>query len=591
MGSAGVPGDGARSVVAPGGTALRLAMNMRRPARWAPESGSSGAEEEREIEKVARESIGEANWATADTILEWKQQAAEIAAQRQQEFELEEAFASRVAAVAASDANSSAAAAPRRMGVCVNGQMARLELESKIEHLFAPNEANFVIDVVLVLAPLQQAVQYRPGISYFRGRKEWTLETIRSTITNRTGLGGGRIIVDDSPQEKHPMLRYEFTAGIPYLHTAAERKSLVANNVRMWGGLWRCYRHFHELERTNGARYDALVRVRDDGWLVSDIKLDAPEFERQWRGSVLVSSCVFFGGLNDRWSVMDAAHGFAYFAAPLVDYYLEGWERVWRISRQLVADGLAGPFPAAGNAEMHLKSVLSLHNATVREVGADTLPIVQSRMVPVEASSELGRSCFPITRGEDMGPALGCVPTSPEVRAMLYCNRCEVESGDAACERMCQCTGAGDNSSQHCSGTATITGDFCMRVSTGALKPIVHRPCDMCVRHRCWPGGKTCASRWSFTDPQGSQRLECECACCRQACGHEEMCDVGSAVRLNRARTETSALPVPATLPARSAGSPRVLSAVVAAAAMVAVVLAVFASSLRRRQVVAPSCR
>lgn len=47
----------------------------------------------------------------------------------------------------------------------------------------------------------------------------------------------------------------------------------------------------------------------------------------------------------------------------------------------------------------------------------------------------------------------------------------------------------------------------------------------MCIRHRCslW-GANKCATRYAFTDPQGSQLDYCTCGCCRVQCAEAKMC-------------------------------------------------------------------
>lgn len=51
-------------------------------------------------------------------------------------------------------------------------------------------------------------------------------------------------------------------------------------------------------------------------------------------------------------------------------------------------------------------------------------------------------------------------------------------------------------------------------------KPLTYVPTFDSRAYR-WGHGK-CANRWGFRDPQGAERLSCECACCRKACLHGE---------------------------------------------------------------------
>uniref|UniRef100_A0A7R9YMU7 Uncharacterized protein n=1 Tax=Diacronema lutheri TaxID=2081491 RepID=A0A7R9YMU7_DIALT len=268
-----------------------------------------------------------------------------------------------------------------------------------------------------------------------------------------------------------------------------------------------------------------LVKVRDDGWLTSDVKLSGPPLEPMWKGRVILSQCRPEGGWNDRWAIMDAAHGYAYFGAQLLDWYFnfeQLWATEWRVSTSTTR--------RPGNAENHLKGVLALRNVPVAQLTMDSIPIIQSRLLPNGTGD--GRHCASVfwsDLGRTSHEYAQCVPHDAQSQALIYCNRCD--DGRAGhslpCEEMCSCLAA-RNTSRRCEARVEASASFCLSAAVLARAPIEQPECGMCLRHRCslW-GGNKCASRWGFTDPQGTQRLECECACCRQACGHERMCDVG----------------------------------------------------------------
>uniref|UniRef100_A0A7R9UUF9 Uncharacterized protein n=1 Tax=Diacronema lutheri TaxID=2081491 RepID=A0A7R9UUF9_DIALT len=413
-------------------------------------------------------------------------------------------------------AGRNSSAGPRRLGVCVSGQMARLELERKVEHLFKPNRDDFVMDVVFALAPVH-SLNFAYAANNKGGRKNWTVDGIYEALGD--SVGNGTVVIDNTPQYANPMLQPLYMQSAYFERGPAWTRSAV----KMWSGYWLCYQHFTRLEQANGAPYDMLVKVRDDGWVVSDIRIGSEDLTPLWTGRVIVPECRSEGGYADRWAIMDAAHGYAYFGAQYVDYYLnwaELWGAAWAVS--------TNPRRRPGNAENHLKGALHLYKAPALPVSANAVPIVQSRT----ASTPNGgaRACVSM-RGFDLGPEeqLACVPTDAAARALVYCDRCDdgAAGHSTTCEHMCACVSAG-NATGKCAELIDSNGGFCLRAAVLGNAPIEQADCGMCVRHRCslW-GGNKCASRWGFTDPQGTQRLECECACCRQACGHERMCDVG----------------------------------------------------------------
>ncbi|KAG8465141.1 hypothetical protein KFE25_012504 [Diacronema lutheri] len=432
-------------------------------------------------------------------VAEWQRQTDEVREQKRVNDQLREA--NRLAF-----ANGDPGARPRRLGVCVSGQMARLELAQKVDHLLRPNRDDFVVDIVLALA-VSPTPAYGNGDLDVGGRVRWTNETIRDAIGD--SLGNGTVVIDNSPQYANPMVQSAYA----YQRDPARGPTWNRNHVKMWSEYWLCYQQFTRLEQANGAPYDVLVKVRDDGWLTSDVKLSGPPLEPMWKGRVILSQCRPEGGWNDRWAIMDAAHGYAYFGAQFADYYLnfdELWRTTWNVSER-----------EPGSPETHLRGALALYNASVLAVDADTVPILQGRLAP----DGLGGARFCINlHSADLGHdpmAAACVPTDPLARAKLYCSRCDdgAMGHVSSCERTCACLRASDSLSE-CNSTVMASADFCL-TSAVFNQPIEHAECGMCLRHRCslW-GGNKCASRWGFTDPQGEERVECECSCCRQACGH-----------------------------------------------------------------------
>ncbi|KAG8465128.1 hypothetical protein KFE25_012491 [Diacronema lutheri] len=499
---------------------------------------------------------------TAEDFVEWKRQADELREQMRLNDELREAnrqaFAGR---------NSSAG--PRRLGVCVSGQMARLELERKVEHLFKPNRDDFVMDVVFALAPVH-SLNFAYAANNKGGRKNWTVDGIYEALGD--SVGNGTVVIDNTPQYANPMLQPLYMQSAYFERGPAWTRSAV----KMWSGYWLCYQHFTRLEQANGAPYDMLVKVRDDGWVVSDIALGTPKLSALWKGRVIVPECRSEGGYADRWAIMDAAHGYAYFGAQLLDWYFnfeQLWATEWRVSTSTTR--------RPGNAENHLKGVLALRNVPVAQLTMDSIPIIQSRLLPNGTGD--GRHCASVfwsDLGRTSHEYAQCVPHDAQSQALIYCNRCD--DGRAGhslpCEEMCSCLAA-RNTSRRCEARVEASASFCLSAAVLARAPIEQPECGMCLRHRCslW-GGNKCASRWGFTDPQGTQRLECECACCRQACGRERMCDArddaeGSPPREERAEQAPAAAPTEPT-----AG---VLGAV-AAVAVLAVAVAAAAAHARR---------
>lgn len=513
--------------------------------------------------------------ASPEELAEWQRQTDEIAAQKLAVDALREASRQLLAA-RNETANGTLAPGPRRLGVCITGQMARLELDAKIAHLLVPNAADFTIDVVLALAPMSSGSTYSFGAHDAGGHMAWTPELIRSTILERTRLGNGTVVVDDAPQLASPKLQYAYAHSMYGASFGGD--GWRRNHVRMWRSYWQCYQHFAQLELANGGEpYAALVKVRDDGVPLVDVRV--AELEARWAGRVLLPTCRPEGGFNDRWAIMDAQHGYAYLGAQLVDYYL-AFEQLWAASWRAAAD----PRRTPGNPEIHLKGALLLHGAPAVLASPDEVPILQARSAPAENGA---RVCFnPVW--QDQGKALECAPADSRLRGLMYCSRCSdgAAGHSEGCARMCECARARDEGSARCAGRLTEAGGGCWDQAVLRHTPIENAGCELCVRHRCslWHQQGTCAAHWDFTDPQGSERLECECACCRQACGHERSCFVGAfAKRAGRLAEDAPAAALPSS-PRPLAAPGRIAAARGASAAGALAAMAALAALRRQRR-------
>ena len=78
-----------------------------------------------------------------------------------------------------------------RMGVCVTGQMARLELESKMRHFVNPNLEAYAIDLVLVLAPAS-TTRFVTNDTDAGGRMAWTKPGLLAAIARSSATRSER---------------------------------------------------------------------------------------------------------------------------------------------------------------------------------------------------------------------------------------------------------------------------------------------------------------------------------------------------------------------------------------------------------------
>ena len=102
------------------------------------------------------------------------------------------------------------------MGVCVIGQMSRLELESKMRHFVLENLASYSIDLVFVLAPAD-STHFVTHSTDAGGRMGWSMHGLLDEIA-RYPMPPGRAAlranlqttVEAHPQDERPYLRFDY---------------------------------------------------------------------------------------------------------------------------------------------------------------------------------------------------------------------------------------------------------------------------------------------------------------------------------------------------------------------------------------------
>ena len=292
----------------------------------------------------------------------------------------------------------------RRMGVCVVGQMERLELRSKVLNLLLPN-SDFLIDVVLVASHSAFFANAFTDTGYRMG---WTKESIRSYLEKEKKLAEtngrrlyNRLIIDDAEQEPAPLIIPE------YEHGARKEKPTTAlvriqSHVRQWLSMLQCYRHF----QSQKVHYDVIVKVRDDSFVLTPWNIA----KLNYSGTIRIPECLGWRGYNDKVAVLDSQYAEAFFSGPVTDYY-------FNYSALNITAGQHNP-------ESILKAALKRRKAKVRLAHIDDMPVFTSRFEHKQGGQNI--SCFVFSKYK-LGDDKKCFPTSCELRAKINCLACKRE--------------------------------------------------------------------------------------------------------------------------------------------------------------------
>ena len=220
-----------------------------------------------------------------------------------------------------------------RAFVCITGQLPRLELRNKMDHLLIPLVSNFGVDVdvALVLSGTDNHSVNRKGE---RSQKYYSFAEAAAELNALEGVTVLNDSLDD--QSMDPVVNPK------YLKQRAEGSSMsdeqmlerVKNHVRQFEGLARC--HYHMVN--SGRDYDMVHRVREDSGYYRPVDYDtmkrlisSPGEDKGEEGvsgsfpdHVIVTSggCDIHGGINDRGAFVSPPASYDYFNHPVLHMYL-----------------------------------------------------------------------------------------------------------------------------------------------------------------------------------------------------------------------------------------------------------------------------
>jgi len=291
-----------------------------------------------------------------------------------------------------------------RLGLCLTGQLERLEIESKARHLVRDLNRTHDIDVVLVVA--NGTARYVNGFSVANSSAvQATAERLRSRtraalIRTFVQAGASRVVLNTEPQWELPYLRKQYVLNLNKPMSNVHLANRARSHVRQWRSLWNCYKEFSALAQKAGQRYDVLAKFRDD-LLIFD-KVEALHERSVYENAVVTQECLSWRGINDKLAVLDARHGLKFFTSPLWVFFFD---------RRPFLD-------MSGNPETFLFRALragGIH--TRRPLSWDKVPAVSSR------TGLDGSTCVPLIN-EKVGIELRCVPRKCNVLSFFRKHAC-----------------------------------------------------------------------------------------------------------------------------------------------------------------------
>ena len=227
-----------------------------------------------------------------------------------------------------------------RIAICITGQLARLELISKIRNVFIPNMLiGHYIDVYILLDGnttdvkqtywkynytenlyahfdsnrMQRFIQFQlkdalPGNAYNSTRNQLRIMNIRieSPSQNNFQIRGNKIPVED---KSGPIDKYATNLTISSIR--------FQNNMRWLNGLRDCVRWLQQIEVNESFFYDIVIRLRDDSFAILPWLIDYHIYKNNLVSTKIGSHF----GINDHDFVIDRKYADTLLRGITEDYY------------------------------------------------------------------------------------------------------------------------------------------------------------------------------------------------------------------------------------------------------------------------------
>ena len=348
-----------------------------------------------------------------------------------------------------------------QVGVCITGQMKRLEIRSKVDNFLKPHFRGKVatFDVVFSLSNYSAPVFSNP------------LQISKPNATPPSEITHDAVDEAFSPYVRYLMFtevsplevvfndRYVNSLG--RTNTDSRFKSIRARSqVTVWYNMRRCFDEFLNIESRDHFQYDMFVHIREDAFLLKlldprellrTVQWATPDVSASTSKVVIHPSCSVTHAamsanqqhdvFHDTAALVTRAGGYDFFYSPLDDYYLF-WHEMLR-EAPVKKGEIIGP-------QRFLYRVYSRRNITLLS-NSTAVPVAQS--IPLEFTNARERQSPPpgptclifnkrhaartvgcLSNALELPPttisALGCEPVDMELRRHLQAARAAVTRGN-----------------------------------------------------------------------------------------------------------------------------------------------------------------
>ena len=295
-------------------------------------------------------------------------------------------FSTLLATDAVAGADDRETFVPTKIAFCLTGQLARLELLSKLANIFIPNvrKGNTVhVYMLLDNSPIIKQTFWRydysetPYANYNVKKMEEVIAKKMGTVaTDKKFKMRVKLepvsqdqfeVVDGFVPVDTKVIDWQQTRDGKGINVEGTEDALprFQNNMQWLAGLRDCTKWMQQVAQEQGFFYDLVVRLREDSYAFGEWILEGQKL----KGAVTSAFLGSYRGINDHNLVLDRKYADPLFRGLIEDYYFKGsnkglmWNNTEHRIYQLVTDyGI--PIQTASLCQWPLIPLRALENST-----------------------------------------------------------------------------------------------------------------------------------------------------------------------------------------------------------------------------------
>lgn len=217
------------------------------------------------------------------------------------------------------------------VAVCITGQMSRLELETKSMHLLRSLQHERAR--VTVLFVLYEGTRNGASLAHVRRLEKSPFENLKSVrrFLNRTvGLPESKVEFRFVEPPSAPVVLDAHVRSLDHSWKGVEIQTRRArSHVSQWMLYSECYDAVVASEKRQGLEFDAIVRVREDLYVLGPVKWSSRIRPMLRSGTdVVTPGYETYGGTNDKIAFVARRAARAFLDQPIWWYYFHS-DRIW----------------------------------------------------------------------------------------------------------------------------------------------------------------------------------------------------------------------------------------------------------------------